>query len=119
MKYFKESEFYCPCGCGLNIDDMDEDVVRDLDIARSRAGLPFVLTSTVRCKAYNATLKNASKTSSHPDGYAVDILCESSYHRFKIVTALMSAGFTRIGIGANFIHADKDPFKPKELIWRY
>jgi len=119
MRYFKESDFFCPCGCGLNFDYMDEDVIRDLDRARGYAETPFYITSSIRCKAYNAKLNGASDTSSHLEGVAVDIACKSSYRRFKMVVALLKAGFSRIGIGRDFIHADQDPNKPKELIWRY
>ena len=37
----------------------------------------------------------------------------------KIVQALLTAGFTRIGIASTFIHADDDPSKPQNLIWTY
>lgn len=31
----------------------------------------------------------------------------------------MEAGFTRIGIGQNFIHVDTDPDKQQNIIWTY
>lgn len=118
MIHFKESEFYCRCGCGLCFEYMDEDVPRDLDRARGYAGVPFVLTSSIRCKKHNLK-EGGSETSSHLPGYAADIECLSSYARYRILHGLKKAGFTRIGIGPGFIHADKDPDKPKELIWLY
>jgi len=118
MIHFQESEFYCQCGCGLDFDDMDEDVVRHLDIARGYAEVPFVLTSSIRCNGHNL-IEGGTKTSSHIKGLAVDIECLSSYARYRILYGLKKAGFTRIGIGKNFIHADQDPDKPKELMWVY
>lgn len=121
MIHFKESEFYCPCkDCNLTFEDMDEDVVRDLDMARGYARVPFLITSSVRCMKYNCSKRiGSTKTSSHPEGYAVDISCTTSYNRYRIIHGLKKAGFTRIGVRKDFIHADKDPWKPKELLWVY
>jgi len=121
MINFKEDEFYCPCGeCDLDFEDMDEDIVLDLDRARGYAEVPFKLNSTIRCMAHNLKPEvGGSKTSSHPKGLAADIECKTSYARYKIIYGLRKAGFNRIGIGKNFVHADKDPDKPKELMWVY
>ncbi len=120
MKFFKKSEFYCPCvKCSLSFEDMDEDMIKDLDHARGIAEVPFKITSSIRCAEHNASLTNSTPTSSHLSGVAVDIACGNSYNRFRIMYGLWNAGFTRLGLGKNFIHADKDPDKPKELIWVY
>lgn len=120
MNNFKESEFYCPCGCGLSFEDMDEDFIRDIDLARGHAEVPFLLSSSIRCMEHNLDPSvGGSATSSHCKGLAVDIYCILSYNRFRILHGLKKAGFTRIGIGPYFIHADNDPDKPKELIWVY
>lgn len=120
MIHFKKSEFYCPCGCGLGFDDMDEDLPYYLNMARGYAEVPFVLTSTIRCMKHNLSEEvGGSETSSHLKGLAIDIKCDSSYERYRMIQGLKKAGFTRIGIGKDFIHADKDPDKPKELMWVY
>lgn len=121
MRYFKESEFHCNCGkCGFGYHDMDEDFTKRLDRARGYAGVPFVLTSTIRCMKYNCSgAVGSDETSSHPKGEAADIACDSSYERYRIIRGLVKAGFARIGIGPNFVHVDSDSDKPKELIWRY
>ena len=120
MIYFKELDYYCPCGCGLDFEDMDEDFIKDADRARGYAEVPFIYTSTIRCMEYNLNpTVGGSKTSSHVKGLAGDIKCESSYARYRILYGLKKAGFTRIGIGKNFIHFDSDSDKPKELIWIY
>ena len=119
MIYFKESEFYCSCKkCGLDFDDMDEDLILDLDRARDYAKVPFIIVSSIRCIKHNSMIGGV-KSSSHLKGYAVDIKCSTSYARYRVVYGLRKAGFTRIGIGNYFIHADKDLDKPKELIWLY
>ena len=121
MIHFKESEFYCPCEeCDLDFYDMDEDFIYALDRARGYAEVPFILTSTIRCAAYNLKEEvGGSETSSHPKGLAGDIACITSYNRYRILYGLKKAGFTRIGIAKTFIHADQDTDKPKEMIWIY
>ena len=121
MLHFKGKEFFCPCTeCSLNFDDMDEDFIRDLDLARGYAHVPFHLTSSIRCAKHNLRPETGgTKTSSHLKGLAVDIACPSSYYRYRIIYGLRRAGFDRIGIGNNFIHVDKDMDKPRELMWTY
>lgn len=116
MRYFKEDEFTCSCGCGLN--KMDKDFLRDLDDARYYAGIPFVINSGYRCKSHNFDV-GGSATSSHLTGHAVDIKCLTSHNRFQILQALLKIGFNRIGIGPDFIHVDNDRSKSKMVIWLY
>jgi len=117
MKHFDRSEFTC-CTCGLGFEEMDPDFLRKLDLAREYADVPFKINSSIRCKKHNKEA-GGSKTSSHLEGLAVDIACTSSYFRYKILKGLMMAGFNRYGVGMDFLHADCDPDKAKELIWTY
>lgn len=121
MIHFEESDFYCPCReCDLDFEDMDEDLIIFLDMARGYAGVPFVITSSIRCMKHNLKKEvGGSKTSSHLKGLAVDLECFTSYNRYRILYGLRKAGFTRIGIGKDFIHVDRDFDKPKELLWIY
>lgn len=97
---------------------MDFDTVSSLDHAREDAGIPFVITSAYRCPEHNAEVGGVS-SSAHVWGYAIDIACEGSRSRHKIVTALLNNGFNRMGIAGDFIHADKDPDKPPNVMWVY
>jgi len=115
MIHFKDHEFNCKCGCGLSIDDMDEDFLYKLDRARNTAEVPFVINSAIRCTDHNREA-GGSKTSSHPKGCAVDIKAEHSFYRFRIVTGLVKAGITRLVIYPTFVHCDDDPDKPTELM---
>lgn len=116
MQYFKESEFKCNCGeCDAEINSVFASLI---DQARHKAGIPFGITSGVRCKAHNHR-EGGSVTSSHLKGLAVDISASSSRQRFLITKALIEVGFTRIGIAKSFVHVDADPDKPAELIWTY
>jgi uncharacterized protein len=58
-------------------------------------------------------------TSSHLTGHAVDIAVVSVGERFKVLKAMLDAGFERLGIGRDFIHADVDPAKPSGVAWLY
>lgn len=115
--YFKESEFRkCVPPCSLQ--DMEQETMDKLDAARETAGIPFVLNSAFRSVAHEKS-KGRNGTSSHTKGRAVDIRCNTSANRMKIVVGLLDAGFTRIGIGKTYVHADDDPNKPQGVMWDY
>lgn len=116
-KHFNESEFRrCTPSCSMQ--DMQQSTMRQLDLARDIAGIPFVLNSAYRSKAWEVK-KGRPGTSSHTKGLAVDIRCNTDSNRYKIVTALLAAGFSRIGIGRTYIHADNDLNKTQRVIWHY
>jgi len=116
MKYFKLEEFDSPDlkGSGKN---MKKDFLVKLDEARELAGIPFKINSGFRTKAQNLKAKGASK-SSHLIGVAADISCRDSVSRQIIVNALITVGFTRLGIANSFIHVDLDINKP-DAVWLY
>ena len=122
MKYFSFSEFDSPLekGSGLR---MDTKFLEMLEKARERASVPFKITSGYRVPAdIERLLKRGykvSKNSSHLKGLAADISTLDSGTRYKIIEALIYAGFTRIGIANTFIHVDCDPDKPQNVIWTY
>jgi uncharacterized protein YcbK (DUF882 family) len=105
-KYFKEIEA-----------NMDKRFLFVLDEAREFAGIPFIINSAYRSPDHPESIKNP--TSSHIKGLAVDIKATDSATRFKIVEALVSVGFTRIGIADTFIHVDLDFDKTQNVIWTY
>ncbi len=117
MKYFKLSEFDCPTEKGTG-KKMSRKLLSMLDNAREHSGTPFIITSGYRTKKHNDSLEKSSKNSSHLKGLAIDIACDSSVERLKIVKGLIKAGFRRIGIAKTFIHADIDKDKTK-CIWVY
>ena len=105
-KYFKEIE-----------TNMNKNFLFVLDEAREFAGIPFVINSAYRSPTHPESIKNP--TSSHIKGLAVDIKATDSTTRFKIIEALLSVGFTRIGIADTFIHVDLDFDKTQDVIWTY
>jgi len=96
---------------------MDVDFLAKLDEAREFAGIPFIINSAYRSPTHPESIKNP--TSSHIKGLAVDIKAKDSTTRFKVIEALVSVGFTRLGIADTFIHVDWDFDKTQQVIWTY
>ena len=72
IKYFKKSEFRCPCGhCNGFPVEMDMRVIRILDKIREYYGQPIIVTSGVRCDFENRQVGGAWN-STHKQGKAVD-----------------------------------------------
>jgi len=106
-KYFKEIE-----------ENMDLDFLAKLDEAREFAGIPFIINSAYRSPEHNAKI-GGKPNSSHLKGLAVDIKATDSRTRFLVLNALISVGFTRIGIADTFIHVDMDYDKSQNVTWTY
>lgn len=116
-KWFKVSEFDSPDLEGSG-SMMEASVIEMLDVARDIAAFPFIINSGFRTIEHNKKVGGKSN-SSHLLGWAVDLHCGGSSKRFLMLEALLDAGFTRIGIGENFIHVDCDPEKDELVIWTY
>lgn len=115
-KYFNVSEFDSPDvpGSGFN---MQPAFLNRLVAAREIAGVPFRINSGYRTPEHNRKV-GGTPGSSHLTGWAVDIAVKDNWERQVVLTALIRAGFSRIGIGKNFIHADSDPAK-NAAVWLY
>jgi uncharacterized protein YcbK (DUF882 family) len=113
--YFKKGEFACHC-CGAEI--IGSAFLLRLNKARKIAGVPFNITSGYRCPSHNAAV-GSRPTSSHIKGLAADIAVNGSRQRALVLSGLVKAGFTRIGIGKDFIHVDADAEKDQNVIWIY
>lgn len=113
--YFTRKELECKC-CGVCL--ISDDLLGRLNHAREIAGIPIVLNSAYRCEKHNDAV-GGSPTSSHVRGKAVDIRITNNNQRFIILNALLQAGFTRLGVGSNFIHVDCDEKKAQNVIWTY
>lgn len=107
-KYFKDNE----------VIGLKPELISMIDKARGIAGVPFKINSGFRTPEQNKKAGGV-KDSSHMSGKAVDIACTSDSNRYKIVTALLTVGFNRIGIAKTFIHADCDSTKSSNVIWLY
>lgn len=101
MSYFKPSEFACKCCGSIGINP---DFVKMLEEAREVAGVPFVITSGYRCQKHNKAV--GSTSTNHTSGKAADIKATDGPTRGKILRGLYLAGFKRVGVAKDFIHAD-------------
>lgn len=70
IKHFKQNEFNCKCGCGLN--NMDLKVVKIADEIREHFGQPCIVNSGTRCTSHNKKVGGVSN-SRHLRGKAIDI----------------------------------------------
>lgn len=113
---FKEKNFACRCGCGLN--NMKDMFLWKLQMARTEARVPFVITSGSRCAKHNKDV-GGTEESDHLTGEAVDIECPDSHTRWRIVFAAMNCGFRRIGLGEDFVHIGDKWTNPQEVLWLY
>jgi uncharacterized protein YcbK (DUF882 family) len=115
--HFNYREFDSPDAPGSGVK-MDREFMDMLDAARSIAGVRMIVNSGFRTPKHNKAI-GGTPNSSHLRGLAADIACRNSTTRFRIVAALIAAGFTRIGIADTFIHVDNDPVKTPAVVWLY
>ena len=116
-KYFQESEFK-RCTPSCRMEQMDPAFLALLDRVREAAGIPLVLNSAYRSPAYEKK-KGRTGTSSHCEGKAVDIRCNASTNRYKILKAAMECGIRRIGVGKTYIHLDSSETHAQDVICHY
>lgn len=104
LTYFSPSEFPEPFS-------MSCQLLAQLDLSRSISNVPYVLSSSLR-----------PDSPSHSVGVAVDILLHHetlspSQMRLRILSGLLEAGFTRLGLYDLHIHADIAPFLDQDVLW--
>jgi uncharacterized protein YcbK (DUF882 family) len=117
LKHFKLSEFESPDLPGVN--NMCLKFLKKLDKARAIAGIPFFITSGYRSPQHNLDVGGV-QDSAHTliPCKAVDIACNNSINRQKIIRALAEVGLTRrLGISKSFIHTDDS--QKTDAIWLY
>ncbi len=117
MKYFDYEEFDSPDKPGSGEEFMDKCLLKKLNKCREEAGMPLTINSGYRTVEHNEEI-NGNSNSSHLRGYAVDIACNDSVSRLKIIKSALRVGFRRIGVGETFIHLDTDPVSV-DCIWTY
>lgn len=116
MSYFTHKELECKCGCGLN--NIDSAFMEKITIARKRSNIPFNVKSACRCEEHNRA-EGGKPTSDHLTGQGMDVSCETSFARWRIVRYAIAAGIIRIGIGKTFVHLGDNLNNPSPRIWLY
>ena len=112
-KFFKRTEFACPC---CNRDNISKELVDRLDYSRSLAGIPFRITSGFRCVEHNRRIHGKPR-SSHLDGSGADIYAPSGSIQATIIGSLFASGIKRVGIYKTFIHADVSKKLNYPMVW--
>jgi len=115
LKHFLLSEFDSPDAAGSG-SKMQPEFLSKLDAARGIANIPFRVNSGFRTIAHNKAV-GGETNSSHTKGWAADLSYKSGSEGYRILKALLDAGFTRIGVYKTWIHADCDPDLPAQVIW--
>lgn len=116
-RFFSHNDFYRAVP-RCSMDDMSASFLSRLDQAREYARVPFIVNSAYRSVEHEKR-QGRDGSSSHTKGIAVDLKATNSRTRYRILQGLLKAGFTRIGIGENFIHVDGDLDKDQDVIWHY
>jgi hypothetical protein len=89
------------------VNGLNPRLVEMLEDARTRAKVPFEITSGYR----------PGDDKSHGRALAVDLRCSTSYRRMRIVSAALLAGFRRIGVYDLHVHLDIDKKLPQDVMW--
>lgn len=103
---------------------MDAGFLRLLHRARRRAGVPFRVVSDHRPPERNEKVRGA-KRSAHLEVpcRAVDLRVASNQERWRVVEALLEAGFVRVGLypahadGSGSVHVDASESNPAPSMW--
>jgi uncharacterized protein YcbK (DUF882 family) len=110
---------------------MNVSTLRRLSRVRRRSGVPFRFVSDYRTPVSNAAAGGATDSAHMDDpGCAVDLRILSSRERFRLLTAALAEGYTRIGCypptdhqrrtwgkNSGSVHLDDSPTRPQEVIW--
>ena len=113
MKYFKESEFECKCGCGKTVT---QEVKDKAESAREFLGAPMIISSGARCFKHNRD-EGGAPNSTHLTGEAIDVRVFNSRQRYLVFKALERAGFTGFDIQRDYVHGDTG--RPEAIIFKY
>lgn len=85
---------------------MSPDLMAMADLARAKAGVPFIKLSGYRTAEQNKKAGGAPN-SAHLTGLAMDVAAMDGYTRFRIVKALLDVGFKRIEVSKDgHVHFD-------------
>lgn len=106
LKYFTESE----------VEGLNPRLALMLDQLRDKAETPVFITCGLRVQAHNEQVGGVAD-SSHLKGLGVDIRCNDSVTRYKLLWAAFAIGFKRIEIAPRHLHLDISETAPQNVCW--
>lgn len=98
--------------------DISTDLIASLERLEKFLGHELKYTSGFRCEGCNRKVGGVEH-SAHTRGTAVDVSCLIGSERMLLVTAVLSLGYRRVGIGKTFVHLDVDLTLPQHVLWLY
>lgn len=120
FKWFSDAE----------LEGLDRELCAKLDMAREKAGVPFIITSGKRSPEHNAGLVGSVSDSAHLSGLAVDLATGDDHTKNRVMYGLTVAGLAdRVGeyfkvdpanpnhLIPHHIHIDLDQTKPRQVTW--
>lgn len=104
IKYFREDEFACKCGCGTS--EMKEKLIKTADNVREHFGKPITVSSGRRCVTHNARVGGVSN-SRHLSGKAMDF-CVNGVPSSTVLAYVQKLPEIRYAyaIDGSFVHMD-------------
>lgn len=111
--HFSASELACPCRKHCKGEYFHDPRFLDALEAMRREMGPLSIRSGHRCRAHNAAVGGV-QNSYHTKAIAADIAVTDK-NRARLLQAAVNAGFTGLGYGRSFLHADLGPARA----WTY
>ena len=122
FEFFSDEELKCRCGnCGMGADDMDVEFMAEVIELRREIGVPFIVTSAIRCPEHNNQVSSTGLNGPHTTGKALDIRANSRL-RSLIMQKAYEKGFNRFGVARTFLHIDGLTFAEgfdEDVVWTY
>ena len=120
----KPTSTFCPCGCGLDIQNELKVLVADVE---KEVGFELGCNSGARCPAYNKTIVGSIAGDAHELGLAIDtpVDPDTALGRERIallIEALEKRGVRRYGDGMGkhkYLHFDRADTLPTPRWWFY
>ena len=102
------------------MQNIDSDLMLLLHELEARMGFELTINSGYRDPTHNEDVGGVPDSEhTYDPAQGVDIWCQRSVTRYKMLKHLFDMGVTRIGIGKTFLHIGTARDKPQFVAWTY